>query len=229
MPFAMTRIPAILSFVLFLAIAATLAYWIPQWTAPLSRAVSSPPKTEHVQTPVSAAANLFGGRSDVGSLANVQLRGVVHSGRASDSVAIIAVEGKPPRALKVNSEIAPGVKIKQILNKTVVVSQQGAERELSLPVFTAQESIVTGQPVAATPTNVPQASSPAAMSPGPVSSGGAQGVNTQGAANAQGVMSQGSNGAQGSGMVSSPERLRMPTQGLPAVPPAGTGSVPPSR
>lgn len=225
----MTRISTISSFLLFLAIAATLAYWISEWTAPSPRAVSSPPKTEHVHTPVSAAANLFGGRSDVGSLANIQLRGVVHSGRASDSVAIIVVEGKPPRALKLNSEIAPGVKIKQILNKTVVVSQQGAERELSLPVFTAQESTGTSQPVASTPTHVPQASSPAAMSPGPVSSGGTQGVNTQGAANALGATSQGSSGVQGGGMVSSPERSRIPTQGLPAAPPTGAGSVPPSR
>lgn len=207
----MNRLSATLSFLLFLAIAATLAYWISQWTAPSPRAVSSPPKTEHVQTPVSAAASLFGGRSDVGSMANVQLRGVVHSGRASDSVAIIVVEGKPARALKLNSEIAPGVKIKQILNKTVVVSQQGMERELSLPVFTAQESTVTGQPLASTPNSAPQASAPEAISPGSVSRG-AQGINTQGATHAQGAMTQGSSGTQETGMASPPERSRLPVQ-----------------
>ena len=83
----MTRLPALLSFLLFLALAATLANWIPQWTAPAPRAVSSPGKTEHAQIPVSAAANLFGGGSEGTAMANVQLRGVVHSGRASDSVA----------------------------------------------------------------------------------------------------------------------------------------------
>lgn len=207
----MTRFPALLSLLLILALAATLAYWISQWTAPSPRAVSSPAKTEPAQTPISAATNLFGGRSEGTSIANVQLRGVVHSGRASDSVAIIAVEGKPPRALGVNSEIAPGVKIKQILNKTVVVSEQGAERELSLPVFTAQESSVTAQAATPVPTNVPQANAPAVVSPGPTSSG------------AQGI------GTQGSGMAVPQERLRPPAQALPGTPPPGAGSVPPRQ
>ena len=221
----MTRLPALLSFLLFLALAATLAYWIPQWTAPAPRAVSSTVKTEHAQIPVSAAANLFGGGSEGTAMANVQLRGVVHSGRASDSVAIIAVEGKPSRALRVNSEIAPGLKIKQILNKTVVVSDQGAERELSLPSFAAQESSVTAQPVTSSSTITPQANAPAVVSPGPSSSGG-QGINSLGTANTQGVMTQGSSGTPGSGMALPPERLRMPAQGLPTAP-AGAGGVPP--
>jgi general secretion pathway protein C len=225
MLFAMTRLPALLSFLLFLALAVTLAYWIPQWTAPAPRAVSSPVKTEQAQTPVSAAANLFGGGSEGTAMANVQLRGVVHSGRASDSVAIIAVEGKPPRALRVNSEIAPGLKIKQILNKTVVVLDQGAERELSLPSFSAQESAVTAQPVTSSSTITPQANAPAVVSPGPSSSGG-QGINSPGAANTQDVMTQGS-GTPGSGAALPPERLRMPAQGLPTAP-AGAGGVPPS-
>lgn len=222
----MTRLPALLSFLLFLALAATLAYWIPQWTAPAPRAVSSTVKTEHAQIPVSAAANLFGGGSEGTAMANVQLRGVVHSGRASDSVAIIAVEGKPSRALRVNSEIAPGLKIKQILNKTVVVLDQGAERELSLPSFAAQESAVTTQPVTSSSTITPQANAPAVVSPAPSSSGG-QSINSPGTANTQGVMTQGSSGTPGSGMALPPERLRMPAQGLPAAPssPAGAGNV----
>jgi general secretion pathway protein C len=217
----MTRLPVILSFLLFLALAATLAYWIPQWMAPPPRAVSSPPKSERAQPPVSAAARLFGGRAQGPAMANVQLRGVVHSGRASDSVAIIAVEGKPPRAVRINTDIAPGVKVKQILNKTVVVSEQGAERELSLPVFTAQESSGTAQPVTSVPNNVPQANAPAVVSPGP-SSSGAQGINTPG------VMTQGSSGTQGSGMASPPERSRMPAQSLPP-PPTSAGSVLPGQ
>ena len=160
-------------------------------------------------------------------MANVQLRGVVHSGRASDSVAIIAVEGKPSRALMVNSEIAPGLKIKQILNKTVVVSDQGAEREISLPGFAAQESAVTTQPVTSSSTITPQANAPAVVSPAPSSSGGGQGINSPGTANTQGVMTQGSSGTPGSGMASPPDRLRMPAQGLPTAPssPAGAGNV----
>lgn len=183
----MTRLPVVLSFALFLALAASLAYWLVQWTAPVPRAVSALPKNERSVFPVSAAASLFGGRSQEASMAHVQLRGVVHSGRSSDSVAIIAVEGKPPRAIRVNSEIAPGVKVKQILKKTVVVSEQGAERELRLPAFAAQESSAAAvQPAAPPPVNALPANPPTAMSPGPISSSGGPGAGTQGGSALQG-------------------------------------------
>ena len=139
----MKRLPVMVSFVLFLALSASLAYWIVQWTAPAPRAVSAPPKSERSMAPISAAASLFGGRASGSAIANVQLRGVVHSGSWSGSVAIIAVEGKAARAFATNSEIAPGVIVKEILNKTVVVSEKGVEREFSLPTFAAQEGNTT--------------------------------------------------------------------------------------
>lgn len=149
----MKRLPTIMSFLLFLALVATLTYWILQWTAPRPRAVSAPSKDERTPAPVGAAASLFGGRSQESSLTHVQLRGVVHSGSPADSVAIIAVEGKPTRALKVQGEIVPGMKIKQILDKTVVVSEQGVERELGLPAFAAQESQIPAPPPISAPTS----------------------------------------------------------------------------
>ena len=139
----MKRLPVVFSFLLFLALSATLAYWLVQWTAPAPRAVSAPPKSERTMPPISAADSLFGGRSAGSSIANVQLRGVVHSGSLSDSVAIVAVEGKRPRTFTVNSEIIPGLIVKEILNKTVVVSEKGVERELSLPPMPS----CRGQPV----------------------------------------------------------------------------------
>ena len=166
----MKRLPVIISLVLFLALSASLAYWIVQWTAPASRAVSAPAKSERTMPPISAAASLFGGRSPGSVIANVQLRGVVHSGSLSGSVAIIAVEGKAARALTANSEITPGVIVKEILNKTVVVSEKGVERELSLPAFTAQESNAT-PPQA----NLPPANPAASMNTGTVATTGASG------------------------------------------------------
>jgi len=192
----MKRLPLVFSFLLFLALSATLAYWIVHWTAPLPRAVSAPPKNERTSPPISAAASLFGGRSPGSTIANVQLRGVVHSGSLSDSVAIIAVEGKPPRALMLNSEIVPGMTVKQILNKTVVVSEKGAERELSLPAFAAQESNST----------VPQASIPTAPNLPP--------SNPSAALNTANSTSTSGSSSQGSGMTSpSPARPASQSQG----------------
>ena len=193
----MKRLPLALSFLLFLALSASLTYWLVQWTAPAPRAVSAPPKSERPIPPVSAAASLFGGRSPGSSTATMQLRGVVHAGRALDSVAIITVEGKPPRALKIHSEIGPGVVVKEILNKTVVVSEQGAERELSLPAFAPQESHATVSQASMSPApNLPPANPSAAMNAVP--SAGASG----------------SSNAQSSGMTSPPAaRPAHPSQG----------------
>ena len=160
----MKRLPVVFSFLLFLALSATLAYWLVQWTAPVPRVVSAPPKGERTMPPISAADSLFGGRSAGSSIANVQLRGVVRSGSLSDSVAIVAVEGKRPRTFTVNSEIIPGVIVKEILNKTVVVSEKGVERELSLPAFAAQESNAIAPQAGMPPTPIaPPASLSGAM------------------------------------------------------------------
>ena len=208
----MKRLPLVFSFLLFLALSATLAYWIVQWTAPLPRAVSAPPKNERATPPISAAASLFGGRSPGSTIANVQLRGVVHSGSLSDSVAIIAVEGKPPRALMLNSEIVPGMIVKQILNKTVVVSEKGAERELSLPAFAAQESNST----------VPQASIPTAPNLPP--------ANPSAAMNTANSTSTSGSSSQGSGMTSpSPARPASQSQGGVATTASEPARPPPSQ
>lgn len=134
----MKRLPAVLAFVIFLALCASLAYWLLQWLAPPARPVAAPPVAQGRPPPLSSAAHLFGGSAQGAALASVQLRGVIRSGRAGDSVAIIAAEGKPARALHVDGEVLPGVLVKEIHARTVVLSEKGAERELTLPAFAAQ-------------------------------------------------------------------------------------------
>ena len=221
MPPDMKRWPVMVSLVLFLALSASLAYWIVQWTAPAPRAISAPPKSERTMPPISAAASLFGGRSPGSAIANVQLRGVVHSGSLSGSVAIIAVEGKAARALTANSEIAPGVIVKEILNKTVVVSEKGVERELSLPAFAAQESNTTAPQANLPPaSNLPPANPAATMNTGINTGIGT--VTTTGAS--------GSSSPQSSGMTSpSPAPVRPASQAQSgAVAPAPEPAKPPS-
>lgn len=134
----MKRLPTLLSLVFFLALCASLAYWLLQWLAPQPHPVAAPPVAERSLPPLASAANLFGGSAHGNTLASVQLRGVIRAGRAGDSVAIIATEGRPPRALKVDAEIEPGLILKEIHVRTVVLSDKGAERELTLPPFAAQ-------------------------------------------------------------------------------------------
>ena len=153
---ARQRLPAVLAFVLFVALCASIAYWALQWLAPPPRAVAAPVASERVMPPVSAAANLFGGAAKGGGMVNVQLRGILHAGRSAGSTAIMAVDGSPPKFYRVNAELMPGVTVKAIHARTVVLSDRGAERELALPAFAAQEA-GGGAPLRAMPDqNSPQ-------------------------------------------------------------------------
>ncbi len=160
----MQRAPVIASFLLFLLLCASVAYWLLQWLAPEPRAVAAPPRAERSAPPVAAASSLFGGRPQGGGMANVQLRGIIRSGRSAGSVAILAAEGKPTRALAVDAEVLPGLTVKEIHARTVVLSDRGVERELSLPAFAAQEAGSSGMQ-AATP--VPQPAAPQLQPPQP--------------------------------------------------------------
>ncbi len=142
----MQRAPVVLSFVLFLVLCASLTYWLVQWMTPPPRPVAAPPQASRVMPPVAAAANLFGGRASMAGMANVQLKGILRAGRAAGSMAIIAVDGKPARALRANAEVASGLTVKAIHARSVVLSDRGAERELMLPAFAAQEGAMASLP-----------------------------------------------------------------------------------
>ena len=157
----MKRLSAALSLLLFLALCASLTYWLLRWLAPASRPVAAPPVAQRPMPPLSAAYALFGGNPHGGGT-TVQLRGIIHADRAAESVAIIAVEGKPPRALQIRSEVTPGVQLKEIRARTVILSERGADREVILPDFSTLAG--TAQPEAdANP-------SPSASAPTPASS-----------------------------------------------------------
>lgn len=142
----MQRIPKLIAFMLFLVLCASVTYWLLQWVAPPPRPVAALPQASRVMPPIAAAANLFGGRVQAGGLANVQLRGIVRAGRADESLAIIALEGKPARALRANAEVTSGVTLKAIHARSVVLSERGEDRELTLPAFAAQEGATPGMP-----------------------------------------------------------------------------------
>lgn len=207
----MKRLPVVFSFLLFLALSATLAYWLVQWTAPAPRPVSAPPKSERTIRPISAADSLFGGHSAGSNIANVQLRGVVYSGSLSDSVAIVAVEGKRPRTFTVNSEIIPGLFVKEILNKTVVMSEKGVERELSLPAFAAQESNTTAPQASMPPAPITPASNLSGAMNAGTSAGTSGSSNSQSSGTISPPPAQAASQQQGGKVPSAPEPARTPS------------------
>ncbi|MGB8516431.1 MAG: hypothetical protein WCD45_00950, partial [Gallionella sp.] len=69
----MKKIPLISSFILFLALCATAAYWAMQFMQPPPRAIVAPVTSAPIAAPISAAESLLGGNMQVATASNFQL------------------------------------------------------------------------------------------------------------------------------------------------------------
>lgn len=148
----MRRLPLVASFLLFIALCASAAYWGMQLFKPPLRQVAAPPRAAQAEINAEAAAALFGasvvGKGAVAS--NYQLKGVIFSGNPRDSVAIIGADGKPAEAIRVDREIAPGVTIKEVHRGYVLLSEGGATKRVELPEEAKGPGSVTLAPPAPT-------------------------------------------------------------------------------
>ena len=136
------RLPNTVSFLFFIGLWVSLSFWLQQWLSPPVQPMQLFPMAEQSIPPLSSAANLFGGSEQSSMLANVQLNGVIRSNSSKDSIVIIATDGGPSRALRLNSEIMPGIVVKSINARSVILSGNGTQREITLPAFASQDGIV---------------------------------------------------------------------------------------
>lgn len=159
----MKRWPLVASFILFIVLCASAAYWALQLFKPPLRAVAAPPPSVQPAPRLEAAAGLFGGRSNVAVASNYQLKGVVVSGNAADSVAILATDGKPAQSIRANAQVAPGVTIKEVHRRYVLLSEGGVVKRVDLPEEAKVQS--RANPAAGAP--VPAQTAPAISSAAP--------------------------------------------------------------
>ena len=130
----MKRWPLLVSFVLFIALCVSATYWGMQLYKPPVRAVAAPPPTLQSPPDPRAAVVLFGGRQNAVVVAtNYQLRGVVSSGTSGESIAILAADGKPAEAIRANREIQPGVIVKEVHPRYVLLQENGVIKRVELP------------------------------------------------------------------------------------------------
>jgi general secretion pathway protein C len=129
----MKRWPLLTSFVLFIALCVSATYWGMQLLKPPARPVAAPPPAVQAPPDPRAAAVLFGGRQGPVAIAtNYQLRGVVSSGTSGESVAILSADGKPPEAVRANREFQPGVLIKEVHPRYVLLQENGVMKRVEL-------------------------------------------------------------------------------------------------
>ena len=147
----MRQLPTVTSFVIFLALCASVTYWLLQWMAPAFRPLVIPAQAEYPLPDVSAAADLFGGANEALGALPIQLKGIILANHPNESVAIIALNGKPARALNANAVVSDGILIKRITAHGVTMKDHSKEYQLSLPAFS---STISDRPsVSAEPSN----------------------------------------------------------------------------
>lgn len=148
----MRRLPQIVSFVLFIALCASAAYWAMQLFKPPVRPVAAPPRAAQAEIRPDAAAALFGRSNRNAAVAsNYQLRGVIFSGSPRSSVAIISADGKPAQAIGVDEEVAPGVTIKEVHRDHVLLSEGGVTKRVDLPENAKGLEGIAAAPAATSP------------------------------------------------------------------------------
>lgn len=130
----MKRWPLITTFVMFIALCVSAAYWAMQLLKPPLRAVASPPPSSQTSPRPDAAAGLLGGRSSFAVASNFQLVGVVVASDPAESVAILAANGKPAQAIRTNAQVAPGITVKEVQRDHVLLSEGGSIKRVELPV-----------------------------------------------------------------------------------------------
>ncbi len=169
----MKRWPLVLSFVLFIALCASIAYWGMQLFKPPLRPVAAPPRAA-AEVRTEDAAALFGGRGGKTAVAsNYQLRGVIFSGNGRDSVAILSADGKPAQAVRVDMEVVPGVTVQEVHREYVLLSENGVAKRVELPESAkGQANLATISPIPTRPsTPIPAPPPPpASTAPSPAPS-----------------------------------------------------------
>lgn len=130
----MKRMPLLASFLLFLLLCMSLTYWALRIFNPKSREVIAPTAVASFEPSVGQWGGIFG-RNPVAEAAPsiYQLKGVVVAKENGISSAIVIADGKAPQAIQIGRELAPGVRLQEVHEAYVVISESGVMKRIELP------------------------------------------------------------------------------------------------
>jgi general secretion pathway protein C len=151
----MKRLPLFVTVLAVVLLSASLAYWGLQLFKPQQRAIAAPPVQPALALNIDAAKGLFGGQIAVAAVSNYQLKGVV-AARGDDSAAILSVDNKPAVALAIGKEVLPGVLVKEVHPRYVLLSEGGVIKRVDLPSDAGVSSGPAGLPGQPMPAPTPQ-------------------------------------------------------------------------
>jgi general secretion pathway protein C len=135
----MKRLPVFVSFILFSALCISITIWAMKLFTRQERPMGAVQGIAPVNVNMQAATSLFGGRpASVAVASNFQLKGVIVAKDPEDSAAILSVDGKPPQSVAQNAEVMPGVTVKEVHAKYVLLSDGGVTKRVDLPEPSSQ-------------------------------------------------------------------------------------------
>lgn len=161
----MKRLPLISSVAAVALLSASLAYWGMQLFKPKQRPIAAVPATQVAEASLDAARGLFGGNTAVAVVSNFQLRGVVADTRGRGSVAIISADAQPAKAYPVGAEVAPGVSVKEVQARHVILLEGGVQKRLDLMADAGGSASLAMPPPMEQPQPVPMPPPPQQMVP----------------------------------------------------------------
>ncbi len=129
-------LPLLVNFIFFILLCVSLTYWVLQLIKPSTRPVAVPVVQENSQSldGKQAALELFGGNGVSETVSSFQLKGVVVANKGAKSVAILAMDGKPANAFTVGKQVAPGTTLQEIYPTYVVLTENGMQKRIALPL-----------------------------------------------------------------------------------------------
>ena len=128
-----------LNFVLALATAAMLTYWVLQFSSPAVTeepllAVTTSDRVARTQPLDTAAlAGLFGGNVSARTQTQIKLIGVISQGGEGSGVALLSIRGRPATAFRAGEPIDGNVRLVAVLDGHVLIEQSDGLLEVSLP------------------------------------------------------------------------------------------------
>ncbi len=101
---------------------------------PADRSVARPVLDSNIEPGAGQWGGIFGGSQTEQAIAsNYELKGVIIAKKSNESLAIVVANGKPAQTIPLNAEFAPGIILKEVADKYVMISESGVLRRISLP------------------------------------------------------------------------------------------------
>lgn len=127
------RLPLLISFILFLALCASGAFWGMQLFKQKPRDIAWTAPAPQAELTMESAASLFGGKVSTAVASNYQLKGVLAPRDPLRGIAIIAADGQPSQSVPVGKEISPGVQVKEVHKLYIMLNENGIMKRVDMP------------------------------------------------------------------------------------------------